>query len=114
MIQQNPKIRRLKRVRAKLALNIQIPRLSVFRSNQHMWAQIIDDKKGNTLASATTKTIKDKKTTKTQKAFELGKVIADLAIKLNIKKVRFDRGLYLYHGRVKAVAEGARAQGLQL
>lgn len=114
MIIQDHKIRRLNRVRAKLAKNIGIPRLNVFRSNQHIWAQIIDDKHGKTLVSFSTKKLKKEKMTKTQKAFEVGKKIATLALENKLHHIRFDRGLYLYHGRVKAVAEGAREGGLKL
>ncbi|MEI8067458.1 MAG: 50S ribosomal protein L18 [Candidatus Shapirobacteria bacterium] len=111
MIIQNAKLRRLKRVRKKLAQNVGIPRLSVFRSNQHIWAQIIDDKHGRTLVSASTKTTKTKGT-KTEKAFAIGEAIAVLAQDKKIVNIRFDRGLYRYHGRVKALAEGARSKGL--
>lgn len=113
MINQNTKTRRLKRVRSKLAQNITIPRLSVFRSNQHIWAQIIDDKHGRTHLSFSTKNLKDVKGTKSEKAFKVGEEIAKLALKKNIIKIRFDRGLYLYHGRVKQVADGARKGGLK-
>lgn len=113
MIQHNSKIRRLLRVRNKVAKNIGIPRLSVFRSNQHIWAQIIDDKHGKTLVSASTKTIKGLKGTKQQKALEVGKEIAKLALVKKIINVRFDRGNYRYHGRVKALADGARNGGLK-
>jgi large subunit ribosomal protein L18 len=113
MIQNNPKIRRLHRVRSKVAQNLGIPRLSVFRSNQHIWAQIIDDKHGKTLVSASTKTIKDLKGNKSEKAAEVGKKIAALAITKKIINVRFDRGNYRYHGRVKALADGARLGGLK-
>lgn len=112
MIDNNSKSRRQTRVRGKLAVNIGIPRLSIFRSNQHVWAQIIDDKHGRTIVSANTKTIKDK-IKKAEKAFKLGENIAKIAIEKKIKKIRFDRGPYLYHGRVKAVADGARAGGLK-
>lgn len=112
MINQNQKIRRTKRVRGSLSNNLGVPRLSVFRSNQHIWAQIIDDKHGKTLVSASTKTIKKSKETKTQKATMVGEAIAALAIDKKINKVRFDRGPYRFHGRVKAVAEGARSKGL--
>jgi large subunit ribosomal protein L18 len=113
MIQHNQKIRRLRRVRNKIAQNMGIPRLSVFRSNQHVWAQIIDDKHGLTLVSASTKTIKDIKGTKSEKAASVGQSIAKLALEKNIINVRFDRGLYRYHGRVKALADGARLGGLK-
>jgi large subunit ribosomal protein L18 len=112
MIIQNAKLRRLKRVRSKLSQNLGIPRLSVFRSNQHIWAQIIDDKHGKTLVSASTKSV-ESKGTKTEKAFAVGEAIAALALEKKVKNIRFDRGSYRYHGRVKALAEGARSKGLQ-
>jgi len=117
MIIKDHKIRRLNRVRAKLAQNIGIPRLSVFRSNQHIWAQIIDDKHGRTIVSFSTKKLKIRqpaeKATKTEKAFMVGEGIAALALEKKLHHIRFDRGLYLYHGRVKALAEGARKGGLK-
>lgn len=112
MITHDSKIRRLKRIRSKVAQNLGIPRLSVFRSNQHIWAQIIDDKHGKTLVSASTKSLKDLKGTKTEQSLTVGEMIAKLALEKKIKKVRFDRGLYRFHGRVKALATGARAKGL--
>lgn len=112
MITQNAKIRRAKRVRGKLALNLGVPRLSIYRSNQHVWAQIIDDKHGRTLVAASTKSVGKLKGTKSEKAFAVGEAIATLALEKNIIKVRFDRGSYRYHGRVKALAEGARSKGL--
>jgi large subunit ribosomal protein L18 len=113
MIQHNSKIRRLRRVRRKIAQNLGISRLSVFRSNQHIWAQIIDDKHGKTLVSASTKTIKETKGTKSEKAAAVGQAIAALALEKKIINVRFDRGNYRYHGRVKALADGARLGGLK-
>jgi len=86
------------------------PRLSVFRSGQHISAQLIDDKIGKTLAAAYD--IKLGKETKTKKAYEVGKQLAEQALKLKIKKVVFDRGGFLYHGRVAEVAKGAREGGL--
>ncbi len=112
MIKHSSTQRRLLRVRKKLQVNLGLPRLSVFRSNQHLWAQVIDDKHGKTLASANTKTLKDAKGTKSEKAYLLGKEIAKIALSLNIKRVRFDRGLSQYHGRVQKLAEGARSEGL--
>lgn len=112
MINHNSKKRRQTRVRTKLALNLGIPRLSIFRSNQHIWAQIIDDKHGKTLVTASSKGLKLNKGTKTEKATVVGEKIATSALQKNISKVRFDRGLYRYHGRVKALADGARAKGL--
>jgi len=114
MIIKDHQIRRLKRVRAKLSHNQEIPRLSVFRSNQHLWAQIVDDQNGRTLVAFSTKNLKETKGTKTEKAFELGRQLAKLALAQNINQVRFDRGLSRYHGRIKAVAEGARQGGLKL
>lgn len=113
MIQNNQKIRRLRRVRSKIAQNTTIPRLSVFRSNQHIWAQIIDDKHGKTLVSASTKTIKETQGTKSEKSYSVGQEIAKLALEKKIINVRFDRGLYQYHGRVKSLAQGARDGGLK-
>ena len=113
MIEQNQKLRRLKRVRNKIAQNLGIPRLSVFRSNQHIWAQIIDDKHGKTLVSASTKTVKEAKGTKSEKATAVGQAIAALALEKKIINIRFDRGNYRYHGRVKALADGARSGGLK-
>ena len=112
MIQQNQKLRRLKRVRNKIAKNISIPRLSVFRSNRYVWAQIIDDQQGKTLVATSSKALKTTGT-KSEKAAKVGEDIAALAIKKKIVNVRFDRGLYKYHGRVKAVADGARKNGLK-
>jgi large subunit ribosomal protein L18 len=108
----NQKQRRLNRVRAKIAKNIGIPRLSVFRSNRHTWVQIIDDKHGKTLAATSSKAVKTKGT-KSEIAAKVGESIATLAVKKNIIHVRFDRGLYKYHGRVKAVADAARKGGLK-
>lgn len=112
MINQNQKIRRQQRVRSKLALNLGVPRLTVFRTNRHIWAQLIDDKHGKTLVSASTKTIAENKGTKIEKAALVGQEIAKKALEKNITKIKFDRGLYRYHGRVKALADGARSQGL--
>ena len=92
------------------------PRLSVFRSGRHIYAQIIDDTKGVTLAAASTldADIKGKVKTSANKdaATTVGKLVAERARKAGVEKVVFDRGRYLYHGRVKAVAEGAREGGL--
>jgi large subunit ribosomal protein L18 len=109
----NQKLKRLRRVRSKIAKNIGIPRLSVFRSNRHTWVQIIDDKHGKTLVAASSKAVGTTKGTKSEIAAKVGEAIADKAIKKNIIHIRFDRGLYKYHGRVKAVADAARAKGLK-
>lgn len=95
----------------------EIPRLSVFRSNAHFYAQIIDDTNFNTLASCSTLDPELRKlinSGKTSKAAELvGQKLAERCLQKNIKKVIFDRGPYIYHGRVKALAETARANGLE-
>jgi len=107
--------RRHKRVRAKIFGTKERPRLCVFRSQKHIYAQLIDDTKGHTLVSANDLELKNSKIKKTKVdiAFEVGKLIAQKAKKLKIKKVVFDRGGYKYHGRVKALAEGARSEGLE-
>lgn len=87
------------------------PRLAVFRSGKHIYAQIIDDKKGMTLVAASD--LKLGKQTKNQKAFEVGKKLAILSQKLKIKRVVFDRGGFLYHGRVAELGKGAREGGLE-
>jgi len=113
MITHDAKLRRLKKVRKQLATNIGVPRLSVFRSNHHIWAQVIDDKHGKTLVATSSKSMSLKDGNKTQQAAEVGKNIAKLAIEKNISYVKFDRGLYRYHGRVKALAQAAREGGLK-
>ena len=91
-----------------------MPRLSVFRSNKNIYAQIIDDDKGNTLVSASSNSKDfDKFESKQKAALEVGKVIAKKATKKGISLVKFDRGGYLYHGRVKSLADGAREGGLK-
>jgi len=107
--------RRLLRVRSKLLGTAKRPRLTVRRSNKHIQAQLIDDQKHVTLAGLSTKTLSPKtKVTKTKLAFSLGEALGALAIKKGIKAAIFDRGSYRYHGRVKAVAEGARSSGLKI
>ena len=94
------------------------PRLSVFRSSRHIYAQVIDDENGVTLASASSmeKDLKKKLKTGADKdaASAIGKLVAERATKAGVKEVIFDRGGYLYHGRVKALADGAREAGLKL
>ena len=106
--------RRVRRVRAKIFGTKERPRLCVFRSHKNIWAQIINDEEGHTLVSASSKEIKsEKKLTKTEMAFEVGKLIGKKALEAGIEKVVFDRRGYKYHGRVKALAEGARETGLK-
>ena len=108
------RIKRHKRIRNKISGTPERPRLSVFRSTKHIYAQIIDDVAGNTLVSAST----------VEKSFEgngsnieaakkIGALVAERALKKGIEEVVFDRGGYIYHGRVQALAEGAREGGLK-
>jgi large subunit ribosomal protein L18 len=102
-------------IRKKVAGTAQNPRLSVYRSNSDIYVQLIDDATGTTLASASSKDkdVKAQKANKVDKSKLVGATIAGKASSLGITTVVFDRGGYLYHGRVKAVAEGAREGGLQ-
>jgi len=113
------RLKRKKRVRSKVTGSDQKPRLSVFRSNSHVFAQLIDDAKGQTLISVSdievAKADKSKdKVAKKAVAFATGELMATKALKKKIKKVVFDRNGYKYHGRVKEFAEGARKGGLEL
>jgi large subunit ribosomal protein L18 len=105
------RLRRHRRVRGKVSGSPERPRLMVFRSNRGMFAQIVDDSSGKTLASADWVGIKHKGD-KTSQAHEVGKALAAAAKKAGVEAVVFDRAGYLYHGRVKALAEGAREGGL--
>lgn len=102
-------------IRKKISGTAQKPRLSVFRSNSDVYVQLIDDATGVTIASASSKEkdIEAQKATKTQKSKLVGAAIARKAADLNITTCVFDRGGYLYHGRVKSVADAAREAGLQ-
>jgi len=101
-------------IRKKVSGTAQRPRLSVFRSNTDIYVQLIDDNSGKTLAAASSrdKDIAAQKVTKSEKGKLVGAAIARKATELGLKEVTFDRGGYLYHGRVKSVAEGAREGGL--
>jgi len=111
------RVRKHVRVRKKIAGTAEKPRLSVFRSSRHIYAQIIDDVSGTTLVAASTldEAIKGKLeyTGNKNAAHEVGKLVGAKAIEKGIKKVVFDRGGYLYHGRVKELADGAREAGLE-
>jgi large subunit ribosomal protein L18 len=107
------RLRRHRRVRAKVSGTGERPRLVVFRSNRGIFAQLIDDSTGRTLASASWTSLSGSKAGKTEQAKEVGKSLAAAAKKAGIERCVFDRGGYLYHGRVKALAEGAREGGLQ-
>ncbi len=113
---QSMKIRQ-SRVRRSIKVSVDRPRLSIFRSNKHIYAQIIDDINQKTLASASTvsKELKGKvtKSSDVKAAVEVGKLIGELAKKANVTQVVFDRGSYLYHGKIKALADAARETGLK-
>jgi len=105
--------RRHKRVRSKVTGTSERPRLVVFRSNRGIEAQLVDDLEGKTLAAASWLHLKTFKGSKTEQAAEVGKLLAQNANKAEIGTVVFDRGGYLYHGRVKALAEAAKQGGLK-
>jgi len=105
--------RRHRRVRGKVVGSAERPRLVVFRSNRGIEAQLIDDLEGKTLAAASWLNLKSFKGSKTEQAAEVGKLLAQNAKKANVETVVFDRGGYLYHGRVKALADAAREGGLK-
>ncbi|HET9016207.1 MAG TPA: 50S ribosomal protein L18 [Thermomicrobiaceae bacterium] len=116
--QLTPRQRRHLRVRAKVNGTAERPRLNVFRSNAHIYAQLIDDQAGHTLAAASTleSAIREQfpeEHPKLQQALVVGRVIGQRARDRGITSVVFDRGGYLYHGRIKAVADGAREAGLE-
>jgi large subunit ribosomal protein L18 len=110
--------RRHRRVRAKVSGTTQRPRLNVFRSSAHIYAQVIDDTRGHTLVAASDleQAVRERAgegATKSARAKTVGEVIAERAKEAGIETVLFDRGGFLYHGRVKAVADGAREGGLK-
>jgi len=117
------RLRRHRRIRAKISGTAQVPRLCVFRSNRHIYCQLINDQEGKTILSASDHELKKsdilkgkkgkKSLTKTEIAYQVGKLIAKKAKEKNIERVVFDRGGFVYHGRVKALAEGAREGGLK-
>lgn len=104
--------RRQQKIRSKISGTSLKPRLCIFRSNRHIFAQLIDDIKGETIASASDQNSKSK-ITKLESATNIGKMIAENAIAKKIENVVFDRRGYRYHGRVKALAESARENGLK-
>jgi large subunit ribosomal protein L18 len=107
------RIRRHKRVRRVVSGTPDCPRLNVFRSNAHIYAQVIDDTKGVTLCSASSKDLKLENGGNVEAAKQVGAAIAEKCKALNIESVRFDRGGYVYHGRVQALADAAREAGLK-
>ena len=114
---QETRVKKHDRIRNRFSGTAERPRLAVFRSNNHMYAQIIDDTVGNTLVAASTldKDVKDKleKTNNVEAAKYLGTVVAKKALDKGIKEVVFDRGGFIYHGKVAALADAAREAGLQ-
>jgi large subunit ribosomal protein L18 len=115
-IRQAARLKRKKRIRKKIGGTPQRPRLSVFRSSRHIYAQIVDDTSGHTLAAASTM---DKEAkggprfeNKVEAAKFVGKLVGDRAVGKGIKEVVFDRNGFLYHGRIKSLSEGAREAGL--
>ena len=112
---QQKRIRRHNRIRSKVIGTDKMPRLCVFKSNQHIYGQIIDDMMGKTIVQVSDldkSKVKNQKSKKIERALNVGKEIAKLAIDKKITKITFDRGGFKYHGRVKAVADGAREGGL--
>jgi large subunit ribosomal protein L18 len=109
------RIRIKNRIRKVVSGTTERPRLSVFRSNKEIYAQIVDDVTGKTIAAASSrdKDISKEKGTKSEIAKLVGKSIGEKAIKAGLESISFDRGGYLYHGRVKSLAEGAREAGLK-
>ena len=108
------RIRIKRRVRGKISGSSELPRLSVYKSNKEIYAQLIDDKNGKTLASASSREKGvDAKGTKTEISAAVGKAIAAKAVAAGIESIVFDRNGFVYHGRVKALADGAREGGLK-
>ena len=101
------------RIRKTISGSATKPRLSVFRSNKEIYAQLIDDVNGVTLLAASSREKEIGKGTNIEVATAVGKLVAEKALKAGIETVTFDRGGYLYHGRIKSLAEGARAAGLK-
>jgi large subunit ribosomal protein L18 len=112
-VKQIKKERRQKKIRAKIHGTAARPRLSVFRSINHIYAQLIDDNSGKVLAIASDKDLKAGKKAKSEIAKEVGKIIAKVAAEKKIDTVVFDRAGFLFHGRIKSLAEGAREGGLK-
>ena len=107
------RVRRHARVRAKISGTAEAPRLCVYRSNKNIEAQLIDDTKGNTLVSSSSMSLKLENGSNIEAAQKVGKDIAEKALAKGLKKIVFDRSGYIYHGRVKALAEAAREAGLE-
>ncbi len=110
--ENNGAVRRARKVRARVKAGGRL-RLSIFRSSRHVYAQVIDDASGTTLAAASSLDASIKNGGNKAGAEEVGKLIAERAVKAGVSEVAFDRGGFAYHGRVQALAEGARAGGLK-
>ena len=108
------RLRIKRRIRKKINGTAERPRLTVFRTNKHVYAQLVDDLAGHTMASASTLADSVKADSPTTRSAEIGKILAERAKKAGIEQCVFDRNGYRYHGRVKALAEGAREGGLVL
>ena len=106
------RLHRHKRIRAKIEGTTEIPRVSIFLSSKHIYAQLIDDANGHTIISASDYELGEKTAANQQTAIEVGKLLAEKAKTKKITNVVFDRSGYKYHGKVKALAEGARESGL--
>jgi large subunit ribosomal protein L18 len=114
LTKREARLRRHRRVRGKIAGTAERPRLVVFRSNRGIFAQLVDDGAGRNLASAQWTSLAGAQANKTEQAREVGKALATNAKKAGVERAVFDRAGYLFHGRVKALAEGAREGGLQI
>ena len=113
-MKRNHRITRHKRIRAKISGTRKKPRLAVFRSRKYLWLQIIDDEKGRTLVAVSDREIKSKKSlTKTERAGQVAELLAKKVKEKGIREVVFDRGGFKYHGRIKALAEALRQQGIK-
>lgn len=116
-LKKEARLKRKKRIRKKILGTPERPRLTVFRSARHIYAQVIDDTSGRTLAAACSLEKAEQERSesgrKSEVANRIGKLVAERAVAKGVKQVVFDRNGFLYHGRVKAVSEGARAGGLE-
>ena len=113
-VKREARIRRHRRVRKRVVGTAERPRLAVFRSNRHIYAQLVDDRESRTVASASDLGLAGSDDDKTARAREVGKALAASAKAAGIERAVFDRGGRLYHGRVQALAEGAREGGLEI
>ena len=114
LTKQHRRLRRRRRVRAKVSGTAERPRLSVYRSNRGVFAQLIDDREGRTLAAVNWTEAELRELKRAEQAKRAGELLAERAKQAGVETCVFDRGGYRYHGRVKALAEGARERGLKL